>query len=52
MTGIPAPRQPICLHHHVWMAGCNDCHAQRTAEQDAARQRLEAERRRVEAGAL
>lgn len=52
MTGIPAPRLPVCLAHHVWMAGCDDCHTQRTAEQTAAKARIEAERRRIEAGAL
>jgi hypothetical protein len=49
---VPVPRTPRCLAHHIWHAGCIDCCDQRTAEQAAARKRLEAERRRVEAGGL
>lgn len=42
MAGIPEPRQPRCLIHHVWMSRCTDCADQRRAQQATAdRARLE-----------
>jgi len=38
---IPQPRTPVCTKHHVWMAGCVDCHDQRVAERQAAQKRLD-----------
>lgn len=41
MSTVPQPRQPVCLRHHVWMANCGECNAQRQAERKAAEKRLD-----------
>jgi len=38
---VPAPRTPVCTRHHIWMAGCQECHDQHVAEREAAAKRLE-----------
>lgn len=38
---VPSPRTPRCTKHHVWMAGCVECHDQHVAERKAAEKRLE-----------
>lgn len=52
MPRIPTPRSPRCLAHHVFMANCDACAEQHSAEAEAARRRLVTERRRIEAGGL
>jgi hypothetical protein len=41
MAAIPEPRKPRCTRHHIWMAGCQDCHDQHIAEREEAQRRLD-----------
>lgn len=41
MAGVPEPRRPRCLIHHVLHVSCPECMQQLRAERDAAQKRLD-----------